>query len=101
MVIRETNIDKVPEKEQHLLWGILVYDLKDLNKLSSSEMEIHWQDWHNECSPERTEPCPDFYGYYTLRFKNSDKVIGVEMTLDELNISICLLIEYLQHVRTR
>lgn len=100
MVVRENNIDKVPKHEQELLRYVL-HDLKELNKLSPLEMEIHWQDWHDEYSPEQIDFRPDYYGTYTLRFKDSDEFIGLEMDLEELNRSFCLLIEYLEHVRTR
>lgn len=93
MVVRKNNINKVPEHEQELL-GALLRDLADINSYSSSELEIHWQDWHNDSD------YPDFYGTYTLRFKNSDEIVGIEMTIDELDTNMCTLINYLEHVRT-
>lgn len=91
MVIRKDNIDKVPEHEQELLEALL-RDLDEINSYGYRELEVHWQDWHTD-----SEECPDFYGTYTLRVKNSFETVGVEMTLDELNTNMCTLINYLEY----
>lgn len=96
MVVRENNIDKVPENEQGLLRALLK-DLANINSYGKLELDIHWQDWHNEYSSERTDPCPDFYGAYTLRVRNSFETVGIGMTLDELDTNMCTLINYLEY----
>lgn len=98
MKITELTLCKVPKKEQRLLAALL----NDLEEINSSEVSsfisktlyIDWQDYHNEYSPERVDPCPDFYGYYTLRDSFNDKVIGIEMTINDLDMVLCTLCEY-------
>lgn len=86
MIVRENNIDKVPEKEQGLL-GALLRDLADINSYGKPELEIHWNE----------DESTDIYGIYTLRFKNSDRTVGIEMTINELDVNICTLIDYLEY----
>lgn len=83
----------VPKKEQPLL-SSLFEDLDDVNKYTKEKLCIHWQDWHDEYSCERTDPCPDYYGYYTLKFENIEDTVGSVMTIDELDSAICLLFTY-------
>ena len=65
-ITRENYESVVPKNEQKLL-GVLIMDLEDINKYHENNiMYIDWQDYHDEYSSERTEPCPDFYGYYTF-----------------------------------
>ena len=54
MKLTKLNYDIVPEKEQGLLLALL-NDI-DGNDVMPRELEIHWQDWHDEYSPERTDP---------------------------------------------
>ena len=88
MKITKETICKIPEKEQGLVKALLV-DLEEINQSTNKELYLDWIDTHTEYSPERTDPCPDFYGMYRV-IRNGD-VLGVEMTLDELDISLCLL----------
>jgi len=93
-VTKENYKEFIPEKEQSLLES-LFKDLEDLNKYTEMKLFIDWQDYHDEYSCERTDPCPDFYGYYTLRFEEFPyNVIGIQMTISELDNSICLLYCY-------
>lgn len=98
MRIHNGNIKDLPttSREQELLKALLV-DLKDINNTKyREEIYIDWQDWHNEYSPERTDPCPDYYGYYTIRDASDPyNILGVEMTLDDLDANLCLLHNYL------
>lgn len=100
MKIEPTNIKNIPvsKREQELLLQLLL-DLEEVNNKISNRMFIDWQDYHNEWSPERTDPCPDYYGYYTFRLEKDPygEIIGVEMTLDDLDSSLCLLIEFLEY----
>lgn len=95
MIITRENIDNVPEEER-LLLNVLLDDLEAINAEGAHEMCIDRQDFHNEYSAERTDPCPDFYGYYTLRDKNGTSgVIGDFMTLEGLDSALFLLNEYI------
>lgn len=75
----------------------LFADLDELNSFLSNKIYIDYQDYHDEYSPERTDPCPDYYGYYSLRYEDiPNKIIGDFMTLDELDNTLCLLINFLE-----
>ena len=81
----------------------LLNDLGELNNLlidkdeSYREIYINYEDKHTEYSPERTDPCPDYYGMFTLRFvKNSYETIGDVMSLDELDNALCILINFIE-----
>lgn len=96
MKIDFNNYKKIiPEKEQEKVLALL-FDLEDINNVSSPQnLYIDWQDFHNEYFPERTDPCPDYYGYYTLRDEFMPyETIGVEMTLDDLDMALCMLYNY-------
>ena len=94
MKITELTLCKVPRVEQRLL-AALLNDVEEINNNSTKSLYIDWQDYHNEYSPERIEPCPDFYGYYTLRNNFSNEKIGVEMTIGDLDMVLCTLYEYI------
>lgn len=98
------NIDYIEGYELHngikLLKAILD-DVNELNNLlkdkdeSYRQIYIDYIDEHTEYSPERTDPCPDYRGMFTLRFeKNPYETIGTEMTLDDLNNALCTLINF-------
>lgn len=94
MEVTTENITTIPltSHEQGLLKA-LMSDLEEINLKSEKRYYIDWQDWHNEYSPERTDPCPDFYGYYTIR-SSPEESIEIEMNLQDLDISLCLLYGY-------
>jgi hypothetical protein len=94
MRITKDKIKSVPNNEQKLLL-YLFDDLSVINCYGPKSLYIDWQDYHNEYSPEWTEPCPDFYGYYTLRDNFNDEKIGVEMTIGDLDMVLCTLYEYI------
>ena len=76
----------------------LLSDLEDINNIGKSLFKyyIDWQDYHNEYSPERTDPCPDFYGYYSILSEDdSGYSLGLEMTLKDLDSALCVLYNYL------
>lgn len=85
---------------QNLLKSLLI-DLDELNDLlkdkgeSYRQIYINYEDKHTEYSPERVDPCPDYYGMFTLRFeKNPYETVGDIMTLNELDSAICILINF-------
>ena len=95
MRVTKNNIDKLPKEERALVKSLLD-DLEEINHnlpLFTSDLELEWIDTHTEYSPERTDPCPDFYGMY--RVKQGTETLGVEMTLDDLDMALCLLYNYL------
>ncbi len=97
MKITKDNIEDLPIKDGNkLLLKALLKDVDEINNKSKKKIYIDWQDWHNEYSPERVDPCPDFYGFYTIRRESDDDLIGVEMTIDTLDYSLCMLCDYLE-----
>ena len=82
----------------------LCIDLMELNNtledknLEYKKLYIDIQDYHDEYSPERTDPCPDYYGMLSLRFENDDSKVGdfIER-LDELDTILFTLIEFIEH----
>lgn len=81
----------------------LMIDLKELNDMlinknqSNKQIYIDYENKHTEYSPERTDPCPDYYGMFSLRFeKNPYEKIGDMMTLNELDDAICLLYNFIE-----
>ena len=99
MILTEDKIDTLPisDYDKGLLKALLI-DLEEINHslpLKASNINIVWIDEHTEYSPERTDPCPDYYGMFTLRFvKNPYETIGDVMSLDELDNALCILINF-------
>lgn len=98
----ENYKDIIPEKNQGLIESLLV-DLLELNTELENIQEpyrklyIDYITEHTEYSPERTDPCPDFYGMYKLVFeKNPYESVGNEMTIDELDTALCILINFVE-----
>jgi hypothetical protein len=96
MKITEESIKSLPisDYEKRLL-NALLQDLKEINHnlpLRSKELYLDWIDTHTEYSPERVDPCPDYYGMY--RIWRGDDYIGVEMDLDTLDSALCLLYNF-------
>ena len=81
----------------------LLIDVNELNDTlinknqSNKQIYIDYENKHTEYSPERTDPCPDYYGMFSLRFeKNQYEKIGDMMTLTELDDAICLLSNFVE-----
>ena len=94
--------DIIPEKDQTMIYSLLL-DLLELNTELENVQEpyrklyIDYITEHTEYSPERTDPCPDFYGMYRLLFeKNPYESVGTEMTLDELDSALCILVNFIE-----
>lgn len=97
MKVTKEIIDTLPigSREKHLLKALLI-DLKDINKYCPG-IYIEWIDKHTEYSPEWTDPCPDYYGMYQLRHdKYNEEIIGIEMDIDLLDASLCLLNNFVE-----
>ncbi len=96
MKITKENYTEVPTEQQLLLLALLDC-VEDINNSDYQKIiYIDWQNFHNEYSPERVEPCPDFYGYYSLRLDKSGDVVGDLVTIDELDNEICVLCNFLE-----
>ena len=96
MKITNETIKEVPKKEQELLKALL-QDVEEINKIAKNPIEIIYQDWHNEYSPERTDPCPDYYGYYRI-LTNNNETIGEEMTINDLDNALMIINETLNYL---
>ncbi|MCH5167947.1 MAG: hypothetical protein J1F35_08725 [Erysipelotrichales bacterium] len=71
----------------------LLRDLSDINKNLNNKIYIDKQYHHDVYSCERTDPCPDYYGLYSLKIENNprESLEFEPMTIDELDGAICLL----------
>ena len=96
MKITEESIKSLPISDHKKgLLNALLQDLEEINHnlpLHSPNLELEWIDEHTEYSPERTDPCPDYYGMY--RIWRGNNFIGVEMDLDTLDSALCLLYNF-------
>ena len=93
MIVTENNIKDIPisDKDKDLL-NALLRDLGEINHnlpLYASDICIDWIDKHTEYSPERVDPCPDYYGMYRLWQGNN--TLGIEMDLETLDYVMCIL----------
>lgn len=97
-ITKDNYKEIVPEKDQRLIAALLV-DIGDINEKLDGDVELHIsiQDWHNEYSCERTDPCPDYYGYYTICTTNGD-TIGDEMDIETLDNAMFIISDFLDYV---
>lgn len=97
MKITKENIKDIPiSNEDKGLLSVLLQDLEEINHnlpLRMPYLFINRIDEHTEYSPERTDPCPDYYGMYQIMRGN--EILGVEMNLEDLDASLCLLYNFL------
>lgn len=107
MKITKDNLEEVKKINNKIHIGYLeslYIDLMELNNelenqnLNHKKLYIDIQDYHDKYSPERTDPCPDYYGYFTLRFENNpSEYIGDYIErLDELDSILFALIEFME-----
>ena len=105
MKITEQIIDflDVPDNEKKKLFALLK-DLKDINAMIVNDLdreyhlEIQYQNWHDDYSPERTDPCPDYYGYYFLIEDVTMESMGVPMNIKELDETMCAIMNLLEAI---
>lgn len=90
-------------KAKNILESLLI-DVEGINQiledtgLQHKQIYINYIDGHSEYSAERTDPCPDYYGWFLLVFKNNEyETVGCEMTIDELDTVICTLYNFVEH----
>ena len=87
MKITKDTLNQLPKKESNIVESFLE-DLEMANeKVINAKLYIDWQDYHDTYSPERVDPCPDYYGCYTLMTENEElykqKFGYVDCTLSE------------------
>lgn len=92
--ITSDNLDSlefINSKDKKLLISLL-NDLTELNSYIGSNLCLYVEDEHTEWSPERCDPCPDYYGYYRIGFDpDIYTYIGDYMDLYELDCALCIL----------
>jgi hypothetical protein len=95
--------DKI-ENNQSLLQALLI-DLEEFNTIlennskGDKKLFIDYIDTHTEYSPERTDPCPDYYGLFRLRLENNTKdIIGIELSLNELDTTLCEFVNFAEEL---
>lgn len=84
-------------KSQDMLNELVKVLEKDINDGFPLEkhLYINYEDKHTEYSPERVDPCPDYYGCFTLRLESDPyEIIGDYMTLEGLDEAMLLLSNY-------
>lgn len=95
MKLTRKNFRNVIPLEEQVLFDSLLDDLEEVNLYNEHKLYLDWQDYHDEYSCERTDPCPDYYGYYTLRLENNpNETVGTVMTIQELDSALCILYSY-------
>lgn len=95
MKLTKDNYSTIIPIQEQLLFSVILDSLKYINEyINDNQMFIDWQDYHDEYSEERTDPCIDFYGSYTIRYEhNPQNVIGSRMTIEELDNILSFLYE--------
>ena len=92
MIITKNNIKDIPisDKDKSLL-NALLKDLEEINNNfpKTYHISIDWIDKHTKYSPERVDPCPDYYGMY--RLWQGDKTLGIEMDLETVDYVLAVL----------
>lgn len=97
MKVTYENIEDLPiDNKDKVILKALLTDIDEINNANLKDpIYIDWEENHTEYSPERTEPCPDFYGTYSLIRNTTKDKLGVEMNIDTLDIALCLLNNYI------
>lgn len=97
MKITFDNIKNLPITDHDkILLKSLLEDLEQINNIGDKTLYFNWIDEHTEYSPERTDPCPDYYGMYQIiNCNKEDETIGIEMTIEDLDMVMCALYNYI------
>ena len=91
MKITRDNINEIPEREQVLLKA-LFDDLDEINKTSKFPISIYWQDYHDDY-----EMYPDYYGCYRLVIEDINETIGLEMDIEDLDVTLCGICNFIEY----
>lgn len=84
------NIECIDKKDCGLLRSLLVDTFEQFTAYPIM-LEIHVQDWHNEYSAERTDPCPDYYGTYFIKWTGCNDSIVAELDINALDSALCAI----------
>ena len=99
MILNNSNcitIKDIPDYDVLLLKALL-FDLNLINQTGKfPELGIEYIEEHTDYSPERVDPCPDYYGMYRLFKVKTGDTIGEPMTLNNLDLVLCILFELLE-----
>lgn len=83
----------------------MLYDVDEFNNMLHDKgfdylkIYIDYNDSHTEYSSERTDPSPDYFGTFSLRFeKNPHEHIGLEMDIRDLDINFCTLYNFVESI---
>ena len=69
------------------------------NGVLPHNIEIWVEDNHTDYSPERTDPCPDDYGTFSLFWEGFNDSINNRMTLHELDWNMCTLLNCIEQLQ--
>lgn len=95
MKLTSSNIDKLrealPDKDVALVKAIM-QDIAEYNAdVFPIDLELHFQDYHDEYSSERTDPCPDFYNTFSINWAGSYDTIASGMDVNALDETMCAI----------
>lgn len=89
--IEECNIKSVQDNKELLI--ALLADLDMINEaIPRRTFFIEVQDYHDEYSPERVDPCPDYYGMFIIS-DDDGKTYGEWLDIDSLNCQMSFFYE--------
>ena len=63
------------------------------------KLEIYIVDVHTQYSAERTDPCPDYYGTFAIKWASSDDTINDGFTLNCLDDNMCTLCQAFSQIK--
>ena len=76
-----------------LLLKSLLFDLNQINQTGKfPELGIEYIEEHTDYSPERVDPCPDNYGYFSIIY--NDEQLGDCMDINVLDNILFILYEF-------
>ena len=81
----------------------LLDDIEDINNtlkhdgFENKQIYIDYENEHTVYSCERIEPCPDYYGFFRVKYIKSNQCIGDIMHLNELDDCLCLLYDFVNY----
>ena len=88
MKVTRENYTLLPDNEQKLVLALL----DDIDEFPNGiKLEIHWEEYHTEYSPEWCDPCPDYYHTYSIRYAGDYESINDGLTVNELDNHIYTL----------
>ena len=103
------SIDYIVNKDYCInyktLLEALLIDIDEINNmLHNKNMDymkiyIDYNDKHTEYSPERVDPCPDFYGSFSVRLEhNQYEKIGCDMDIEMLDSNLCTIYNFVENM---